>query len=253
MTIHAKHVDTIRDITLVGVRVADVWQECTDVYAKKAGTWELVHHATVTPPAPAVFSVSMLVGSVSGSRSDVGSCTSSAATAVPVNGTAPYTYSWTKVSGATLTVTSPTAISTTFAAALANGEIKSAVYKVTATDNDGAVAEATVNVSLVSAYVAPPSGPVVVMAPKGEDAYANIVGSGDVSLGFGAGASGGTPPYTWVAYTPDGTFAGLSSYTVTRTLTAGTEFSSSIGFAATDANGLTSSDATGFTLRALTP
>lgn len=253
MSIHAKVAGTFEDITNVYARRGDVWQEIEDVYVKINNEWELVAHFTVVPPAPAEFGVSQLVGSVSGSRSGAGAVTSSAATAVPVNGTAPYTYVWTKVSGSTFTINTPTAISTTFSASLTNGETQSAVYKVTATDAALATDEATVSISLVSTYVEPPAGPSAVISPKGDGAYANRVGSGDVSLGFSISASGGTPPYTYVAYTPDGAFAGLSSYTVTRTLAQGTEFSSSIGFAVTDANGISASDTTGFTLRALTP
>jgi hypothetical protein len=251
MSIHAKAAGTFEDITNVYARRGDVWQEIEDVYVKINDAWELVAHFTVVPPDPPEFGVSQLVSGVSGSRSAAGSVTSSAATAVPVNGTGPYTYVWTKVSGATLTINSPTAISTTFSGSLGNGETQTAVYKVTATDAAAAVAEATVNIALVSSYVAPPAGPTVVMGPK--DAYANRLGSGDISIGFSASITGGTPPYALRAYTPDGVIEGASSYTVTRFVAQGTEFSSSIGFEAIDANGVGASDGTGFTLRALTP
>lgn len=251
MSIHAKVAGTFEDITNVYARRGDVWQEIEDVYVKINNEWELVAHFTVVPPAPAEFGVSQLVGSVSGSRSGAGAVTSSAATAVPVNGTAPYTYVWTKVSGSTFTINTPTAISTTFSASLTNGETQSAVYKVTATDAALATDEATVSISLVSSYVAPPDGPTVVMGPK--DAYANRLGSGDISIGFSASITGGTPPYALRAYTPDGVIDGASSYTVTRFVAQGTEFSGSIGFQAIDANGVGASDGTSFTLRALIP
>jgi len=68
-------------------------------------------------------------------RSGVGSATTNSVTAVPSFGTGPYTYAWSHASGDTLTITSPTAASTTFSAFLADGEQRNAIYQCVVTDS----------------------------------------------------------------------------------------------------------------------
>lgn len=60
--------------------------------------------------------------------------TSNNVTVTAAGGTAPYTYSWTKVSGDTLTVTAPTADTTQFTATLFKNTERAATYRCTVTD-----------------------------------------------------------------------------------------------------------------------
>lgn len=112
-----------------------------EVYA--GGAWKVGQ--TFAPP------ISLNVTpNVSGAGSSAGiiSVTSAAAFATPVGGTGPYTYAWTKVSGDTLTVVSPTSAVTSFRASLGPGIGRLAIYRCTVTDSFGLTAFGDVSVSL---------------------------------------------------------------------------------------------------------
>ena len=88
---------------------------------------------------------------VVGSRSTSGVATSNASTVSLVDGTGPFTYAWSLVSGGTgITVTTPTASSTTFSGSVGPvTDTLTGVYQCTVTDNSGATAVTnTVSVSL---------------------------------------------------------------------------------------------------------
>ena len=72
--------------------------------------------------------------------------TTTSVTGTPSGGTAPYTYSWAKQSGDSITADSPSAATTTFrASGLAAGESRTAVYRLTVTDALSATAYADVS------------------------------------------------------------------------------------------------------------
>jgi len=81
---------------------------------------------------------------------DSGTITSNSTTVTPSGGTSPYSYSWTKQGGDTLTVTSPTAATTTFSTSgLSEGEFAAATYRCTVTDSTTPTAlTATADVSI---------------------------------------------------------------------------------------------------------
>jgi hypothetical protein len=75
--------------------------------------------------------------------------TTDTTTATPTGGVGPYTYAWTKVSGATLTVTASTSATTAFqATGLAVGEARDATYRCTVTDSTAATATADVLITI---------------------------------------------------------------------------------------------------------
>ena len=77
------------------------------------------------------------------------SLTTASVTGTPSGGTAPYTYSWAKQSGGSITVNSPTAATSTFVASgLASGENRTAVYRLTVTDALSATAYADLTVEI---------------------------------------------------------------------------------------------------------
>lgn len=69
-------------------------------------------------------------------------------TVTPSGGTGPYTYAWTKVSGATVTVDAPTSATTSFTTTLSPGGFSYSVYRCTVTDSLSATATADVSVTL---------------------------------------------------------------------------------------------------------
>jgi hypothetical protein len=87
-------------------------------------------------------------GFAGGSEPVAGTVTTNSVTVTPSGGTSPYTYAWTKVSGDTFTVTSPTAAATTFSVTLGSGGLASAIYRCTVTDD--ASATYTVDVSVLA-------------------------------------------------------------------------------------------------------
>jgi hypothetical protein len=75
--------------------------------------------------------------------------TTDTTTATPTGGVGPYTYAWTNVSGATLTVTASTSATTAFqATGLAVGEARDATYRCTVTDSTAATATADVLITI---------------------------------------------------------------------------------------------------------
>ena len=92
------------------------------------------------------FSIVVTPGTIY--KDGTGTITTASVTAVPSGQTGSVTYAWTKVSGDTMTVTSPTSSSTTFSTAPGFGNTKSAIYKCTATDSASHVASDTVDVTI---------------------------------------------------------------------------------------------------------
>lgn len=74
--------------------------------------------------------------------------TTNTVTASTINGTGPYTYQWTRVSGSSAVLAdSPTSASTSFSASICVGT-RQAVFQVKATDSLGAFDTTTVNVTI---------------------------------------------------------------------------------------------------------
>ena len=78
---------------------------------------------------------------------DAGSVTTITTTVNVTGGLPPYTYLWTKVSGKTIAVNSPTSATTSFSIAGSNGDSFGSTYKCTVTDDASAVVSANVEVS----------------------------------------------------------------------------------------------------------
>lgn len=125
-------------------------------------TYDATFRCTVTDSAAATKTVDVVVSitrvAMSASASptslyeagDTGTITSNSTTVTPAGGSSPYTYAWTKVTGDTLTVTSPTSATTTFSTSgLAEGNFVAATYRCTVTDSTTPTAlTATADVSV---------------------------------------------------------------------------------------------------------
>lgn len=96
------------------------------------------------------MSVALSVPSLEAGIIGPGTALTGTVTATVSGGTGPYTYAWTKVSGTTLTLSAPASATTSFERVLGNGELVSAIYRVTATDSLSATASAAIGVTLGS-------------------------------------------------------------------------------------------------------
>lgn len=76
--------------------------------------------------------------------------TSTVATATPTGGAGPYTYAWSRVSGAVLSITAPTNASTSFRTTIEAGGSRTATYRCTVTDTNGLTAFDDVNINLIN-------------------------------------------------------------------------------------------------------
>ena len=146
MTITYKDGASTRSISAVYYKDGATQRTVKELWVGDGGTKRLVFSsfaATANTP-------------VSGSRATSGIATSGAALASTVDGTSPFTYSWSLVSGGTgITITSPTAASTTFSGSVGPvNNILTGVYKCTVTDNSGAVVD-TNTVSVTLTYTGP--------------------------------------------------------------------------------------------------
>lgn len=143
--------------------------------------------------ASGALGVSLSSSTASASQVGNGPFTTNSVTATPVNGTGPYTYSWAKVSGDTMTVGSASAATTNFSASGTAPETKSAVYRVTVTDSLGvqAIGDVTVQIQFQVASLS--------VSLSGTTASGGGTGNGPFSTsGVTATPSGGTGPYTYL-------------------------------------------------------
>jgi len=125
------------------VKVAGVWEDVQTGYVKVAGVWE-VFYSGVTP-------VSLNVAPAFVSGQGQGLVVSDPATGTPSNGVGPFTYQWSKVSGDTLGIGSPTNATSVFSGNVPPAGSLNAVYRLTVTDtgNSNTTAFDDVDVTLI--------------------------------------------------------------------------------------------------------
>ena len=116
-------------------------EELDATNANIASTASSASAGALTASISPVYAYASTTGGASGTTNSV--------TVTAAGGTPPYTYAWTKKSGDTVTVNSPTAATTTFSGAVGVvGGFLSAVYTCTVTDSAGSPATFTVDVNV---------------------------------------------------------------------------------------------------------
>jgi hypothetical protein len=148
---------------------------------------------------------------------DAANVTTDAVTVSASGGTSPYSYSWTKVSGGTISITSNTAATTTFSAAgLSASEARSAVMRCTVTDSSSPLATATIDVTVTITR----AGMSVALTPTALYVFGSA--SAMTTSGVTARASNGSGGYSyaWTKVSGDDiTINSASSATTTFTAT----------------------------------
>lgn len=129
------------------VYVEGAWKRLVEARAYDSDAWKTV--ATFIPPLSAAITPSVVAGSVTGA----GTATSNAATATPTGGSAPYSYSWARIGGASGAANSPTSATTTFSKTLGNGDETSELFRCTVTDSFGTTATADIIVTFNSLFI----------------------------------------------------------------------------------------------------
>lgn len=155
---------------------------------------------------------------------------SASATVTASGGTAPYTYAWTRISGATeITANSTTAATTSFnCTGLAAGEVNNAVFRCTVTDSVSATATADVSVQFTREGIAV-SATNVSKSKSGFAACGSITGAGSPNVTV----TGGSGSYTY-AWTQVGTPATSGPYVVSSATAQNPTWSDTV--CAADAN-----------------
>jgi hypothetical protein len=142
MTMQVRFGGAWKSISGAKAYVAGAWRNVVAIKGYVDGTW--VDLATLTSPMTLSVSPSTVAGS--GTLSAV---LTVPATATPVGGSAPFTYSWVKQSGGNIIALSQTSASTRFQGAdMAVLETRTAVFRCTCTDSLGTVRTADVSVSV---------------------------------------------------------------------------------------------------------
>jgi hypothetical protein len=113
------------------VRISGTWTAMTKGFVRIAGVWTQFYEKNTALAVTANYS---LFAALYASRSGAGSLTTAAVTASATGGSGSYTYSWARLSGNSYTVNSPAAAATTFTTTVTAGQLKLAVYRVTAND-----------------------------------------------------------------------------------------------------------------------
>ena len=132
-----------KDVAKGEVTVANVQKRMTRIEAWNGSAWKLVQSFAPTMTLSVTPSVSGESYSPSG-----GIIVSDTAFAIPSGGIGPFSYAWTRVSGATLTVSTPNLASTSFQANVPASATRNAVYRCTATDSLGTTAFADTAITL---------------------------------------------------------------------------------------------------------
>lgn len=110
-----------------------------------------LYYSTLSTTVVPALVVSINNTVVSVSRYGAGAISSSPASAVTASGgRTPYTYLWTRVSGDSFSITTPTAATTTFSTFLSDGEYRQGVYQCAVTDFLGTVTTVSVTIILYS-------------------------------------------------------------------------------------------------------
>lgn len=84
-----------------------------------------------------------------------GAATSSTITGNVTGGVGPFTFAWTRVSGDTYTINSPTNATTTFSTSGPSGSIKFGVYRFTVTDTGNGDAEEFADIDVTFEFAGP--------------------------------------------------------------------------------------------------
>lgn len=154
-------------------------------------------NVTVTLDRVAAPSISLNKTSLS-STDLTASETTASVTATGSSGTAPYTYHWTRVSGAGsasstgIACDSPNAATTTFtSSSLTAGETRSATWQCTVTDANGFTATASISVTIARASALSASASPASLSGSGTTASITTASSATAT------ASGGAGPYTY--------------------------------------------------------
>lgn len=118
------------------VRVGNAWKQLASIRVYVGGAWK--EGKTFVPALS--LAITPDVG-VSGSRTGAGLVTTTAATATPTGGLAPYTYAWVNIGGVGSPNT-PASATTTFSATLGSGDDTFGDFQCTVTDSLGTTATA---------------------------------------------------------------------------------------------------------------
>lgn len=135
-----------RSLSSAFIYVGGQWKRITRAEGYVGGAWKsaaaFLPALTVTIDAPNTMVVTT-----------TGVAISDPITAVPSGGSAPYTYTWSRISGTSGDITSPSAATTTFSAYLSTGASEDATFRCTVTDAFGNQASATVALSFVDVFI----------------------------------------------------------------------------------------------------
>ena len=155
MTLSVKVGGAWKTVNNIWVRKGGVWKGVSKLSVRTGGAWKLAHDdsGSVPPDVAGGFNAHLNKSSVSGSVPGIGVVTTDSVTAVVDEGTAPYTYAWSKVSGSTFNIGSPAAATTNFNINTTTPDTTlTAIYKCTVTDNVGRTMDLNINVSASSGH-----------------------------------------------------------------------------------------------------
>lgn len=122
------------------VKTSGSWAPVLNMWVKTSGSWELVFTG---------FTVELSPSTESGSGPDATVITTGYVEVAVTGGVGPFTYSWTQVSGDSISAISAAAYRTLFRATFMDpDETRIAVYKCTVTDTTTGLSEETGNVTI---------------------------------------------------------------------------------------------------------
>lgn len=190
------------------------WSASGTAPSSKTATWACVitdgtgvSAATDNVSVNVSFNLSTIAASLSSTSATYslngdGTITTDAISVTASNGTPPYTYAWTKVSGETLVLSSSAGASTTFSYDGVAPSTVTSVYQCVVSDSiNDTVNAGSVNISMTFNYGVP-SISLSETSPYGTRANTGVATSSSVT----ATVTGGTPPYTyaWSRVSGDG-------------------------------------------------
>ena len=168
-------------------------------------------NVTFTTPAQLIASVSpaaLVTSTLAGNQS-------ATATVNAAGGIAPYTYSWSRLTGSRINVPAPQ--TATFTVSLGWSENLTESFQVTVTDNAGNQATAPLNVT----FTTPPPAPTLTISPSSINQQRS--GAGSISATATVSVTNGVAPFSY-----QWSYVSGDSYALTNAQSATVTFSASL-------------------------
>lgn len=160
MSLALRHGGATKAVSKLHLRHGGATKEVMRLWLRQGGVTELIYASLDSTGTDSGSGAGGTAPGISADPTDVGGSASSSSSSITITsryttvtvtgGVAPYTHSWTQVSGDVMTATDPSSSTTAFYASVPPSESLSADWRDTVTDAGGSTATVDVTVQLIN-------------------------------------------------------------------------------------------------------